>query len=115
MQGHPEQSVYNISKGAAANLTRILAIEYGQNKIRVNGICPTYAKTALTRALFDDKDFDTTFTESIPLKTVGRGRRHRQPRPIPRLRRVELPPRRPHQGRRRRNPLPLFGVTNPPE
>ncbi|MCK8616703.1 SDR family NAD(P)-dependent oxidoreductase [Gordonia sp. C13] len=71
LQGHPKQSVYNISKGAAANLTRVLAIEYGQNKIRVNGICPTYAKTALTRELFDDEDFDTAFTESIPLKRWG--------------------------------------------
>ncbi|AON53783.1 SDR family NAD(P)-dependent oxidoreductase [Herbaspirillum seropedicae] len=71
LQGHPKQSVYNISKGAAANLTRCLAIEYGQNKIRVNGICPTYAKTSLTRALFDDKDFDKVFTEAIPLKRWG--------------------------------------------
>lgn len=71
LQGHPRQSVYNVSKGAAANLTRVLAIEYGQNKIRVNGICPTYAKTALTRALFDDEEFDTAFTESIPLKRWG--------------------------------------------
>lgn len=71
LQGHPKQSVYNISKGAAANMTRCLAIEYGQNKIRVNGICPTYAKTSLTRALFDDKDFDKTFTEMIPLKRWG--------------------------------------------
>ncbi|WP_260684435.1 SDR family NAD(P)-dependent oxidoreductase [Rhodococcus sp. KBS0724] len=59
------------SKGAAANLTRCLAIEYGKDKIRVNGICPTYAKTALTRELFDDKDFDNSFTESIPLKRWG--------------------------------------------
>jgi len=71
LQGHPNQSVYNISKGAAANLTRCLAIEYGQNKIRVNGICPTYAKTSLTRALFDDKAFDKTFTDMIPLKRWG--------------------------------------------
>lgn len=71
LQGHPKQSVYNISKGAAANLTRCLAIEYGQNNIRVNGICPTYAKTSLTRALFDDKDFDKTFTDMIPLKRWG--------------------------------------------
>jgi NAD(P)-dependent dehydrogenase (short-subunit alcohol dehydrogenase family) len=71
LQGHPKQSVYNISKGAAANLTRCLAIEYGQNGIRVNGVCPTYAKTALTRALFDDKDFDRAFTEAIPLKRWG--------------------------------------------
>ncbi|MEU9819259.1 SDR family NAD(P)-dependent oxidoreductase [Pseudonocardia alni] len=71
LQGHPNQSVYNISKGAQANLTRCLAIEYGQDKIRVNGICPTYAKTSLTRALFDDKDFDQVFTDSIPLKRWG--------------------------------------------
>lgn len=71
LQGHPNQSVYNISKGAAANLTRCLAIEYGKDGIRVNGICPTYAKTSLTRELFDDKDFDQVFTESIPLKRWG--------------------------------------------
>lgn len=71
LQGHPKQSVYNISKGAQANLTRCLAIEYGREGIRVAGICPTYAKTALTRELFDDKDFDTFFTESIPLKRWG--------------------------------------------
>ena len=71
LQGHPRQSVYNISKGGQANLTRCLAIEYGPNGIRVNGICPTYAKTSMTRALFDEKDFDTFFTQSIPLKRWG--------------------------------------------
>jgi NAD(P)-dependent dehydrogenase (short-subunit alcohol dehydrogenase family) len=71
LQGHPNQSVYNVSKGAQANLTRCLAIEYGKDGIRVNGICPTYAKTSLTRELFEDADFDQTFTESIPLKRWG--------------------------------------------
>lgn len=71
LQGHPRQSVYNISKGAQANLTRCLAIEYGRDGIRVNGICPTYAKTALTRAFAEDADFDSMFVESIPLKRWG--------------------------------------------
>ena len=71
LQGHPRQSVYNISKGAAANLTRCLAIEYGHEGIRVNGICPTYAKTALTRAFADDNSFDEMFTKSIPLGRWG--------------------------------------------
>ena len=69
--GYPKQSVYNISKGAAANLTRSLAIKYGRDKIRVNGICPTYCTTALTRAFYDDKDFDKMFVESIPLHRWG--------------------------------------------
>lgn len=71
LQGHPSQSVYNISKGAQANLTRCAAIEYGHEGIRVNGICPTYAKTALTRALYDDMAFMKTFAESVPLKRWG--------------------------------------------
>jgi NAD(P)-dependent dehydrogenase (short-subunit alcohol dehydrogenase family) len=69
--GYPRQSVYNISKGAAANLTNSLAVEYGRDRIRVNGICPTYCKTALTRDLYDDKVFDESFTESIPLGRWG--------------------------------------------
>ena len=71
LQGHPSQSVYNISKGAQAQLTRCLAIEYGKDGIRTNGICPTFAKTSLTRALFDDKDFDEFFVETVPLKRWG--------------------------------------------
>lgn len=71
LQGHPNQSVYNISKGAQANLVRCSAIEYGHEGVRINGICPTYAKTALARSLFDDTDFMETFTESIPMKRWG--------------------------------------------
>lgn len=69
--GYPKQSVYNMSKGAAAGLTETLAVEYGKDKIRVNGICPTYCKTALTRELFDDKDFDKVFVASLPMRRWG--------------------------------------------
>jgi NAD(P)-dependent dehydrogenase (short-subunit alcohol dehydrogenase family) len=71
LQGHPRQSVYNMSKGAVANLTRCLAIEYGKEGIRTNGICPTYAKTAMTRELFDDSEFEQTFTRMVPLGRWG--------------------------------------------
>jgi NAD(P)-dependent dehydrogenase (short-subunit alcohol dehydrogenase family) len=71
LQGHPWQSVYNISKAAQANMTRCLAIEYGHEGIRVNGICPTYAKTALTRALMEQPGYVDDFSESIPLKRWG--------------------------------------------
>ncbi|QAY64198.1 SDR family oxidoreductase [Xylanimonas allomyrinae] len=71
LQGHPKQSVYNISKGAQANLTRCAAIEYGHEGIRVNGICPTYAKTALTRDLYEDLAFMNDFADSVPMKRWG--------------------------------------------
>lgn len=54
-----------------ANLTRCAAIEYGHEGIRVNGICPTYAKTALTRDLYEDMAFMREFAESVPLKRWG--------------------------------------------
>ena len=69
LQGHPYQSVYNVSKGAAANLTRCLAIEYGRNKIRVNGICPTYSKTSMTRRRYEE--FYSYIKDSIPLGRWG--------------------------------------------
>lgn len=69
--GHPKQSVYNISKGAVSSLTKCIAIEYGRNGIRANGICPTYAKTSMTRGHFDDVEYMKAFAESIPLKRWG--------------------------------------------
>ena len=68
---YPHQSVYNISKAAAANLTNSLAIEYGKDSIRVNGICPTYCRTSMTREVYDDSAFVNEFAESIPLRRWG--------------------------------------------
>lgn len=71
LHGNAKQSVYNISKAAQANLTRCAALEYGPEGVRVNGICPTFTKTALTRNLYDDTTFMENFAESIPLKRWG--------------------------------------------
>jgi len=43
---------YNTSKGAVVNLTRALAVEWGPNGIRVNGVGPTYVRTSLAEPLF---------------------------------------------------------------
>jgi NAD(P)-dependent dehydrogenase (short-subunit alcohol dehydrogenase family) len=110
LQGHPKQSVYNTSKGAQANLTRCLAIEYGHEGIRVNGICPTYAKTALTRAL-RRQGLRPGLHGLHPAQALGRGRRHRQPGSLLGLCGVQLYARRPRARRRRRNALPLLGLT----
>ena len=69
--GYPRQSVYNISKAAAANLTNSLAIEYGRNGIRVNGICPTFCKTSMAREIYSDPGFAKAIAESIPLGRWG--------------------------------------------
>lgn len=52
--GLANEPAYCASKGAAANLTRQLAVDYGPDNITVNGICPNYAPTAMCRPYYDD-------------------------------------------------------------
>ncbi|MDN6300096.1 MAG: SDR family oxidoreductase, partial [Micrococcaceae bacterium] len=47
--GAPKAVAYCASKGAIINLTRQMAVDYGQDKIRVNAICPGYIDTGLGR------------------------------------------------------------------
>jgi len=44
---------YNASKGAAVNLTRALAAEWGEYDIHVNAICPGFFPSRMTHGLLD--------------------------------------------------------------
>ena len=50
---HRGQTAYNTAKGAQAALTKCLALEYADRDIRVNGVCPTFVKTAMSRGGFE--------------------------------------------------------------
>jgi NAD(P)-dependent dehydrogenase (short-subunit alcohol dehydrogenase family) len=45
---------YQASKGAVVNLTRALALEWANEKIRVNAVAPTFVRTDLTLPIFSD-------------------------------------------------------------
>jgi len=45
---------YQASKGAVVNLTRALALEFAEYKIRVNAVAPTFVRTDLTRPIFSN-------------------------------------------------------------
>ena len=62
--GLANEPAYCASKGASANLTRELAIDYGPNGITVNAICPNYAATAMCRDYYDDPAVKS-FVENI--------------------------------------------------
>ncbi|MEC9450849.1 MAG: SDR family oxidoreductase [Chloroflexota bacterium] len=50
---------YAHSKGGVVQLTRDMAVGFAKSNIRVNSLCPGYAKTKLTEQLFkDDKILD---------------------------------------------------------
>ncbi|MGI8839982.1 MAG: SDR family NAD(P)-dependent oxidoreductase [Caulobacteraceae bacterium] len=53
LRAHRGQSAYNAAKAAQASLTTCLALEYADRGIRVNGVCPTFVKTAMSRGGFE--------------------------------------------------------------
>lgn len=63
-------SAYNTSKGAAVNLTRVLAMDFAQKGIRVNSVCPSLTFTNMTTDIAQDEDALSKFHERIPM---GRG------------------------------------------
>jgi NAD(P)-dependent dehydrogenase (short-subunit alcohol dehydrogenase family) len=69
--GLPNQTAYASSKGAIAQLTRVLAIEWAAAGVTVNAIGPTYFETELTRPLYEDPERREFITSRTPLGRWG--------------------------------------------
>ena len=69
--GGLERAVYCASKFAVEGFTKAMAIELGSSKIRVNTICPTFIKTALTESTLDDPIKKDWVLSKIKLNRVG--------------------------------------------
>ena len=53
--GYFQRAAYCSSKAAVVNLTRVLAVEWAEQGIRVNAVCPTFVDTPLTRPMFESQ------------------------------------------------------------
>jgi NAD(P)-dependent dehydrogenase (short-subunit alcohol dehydrogenase family) len=58
---------YQASKGAVVNLTRALALEFAEHRIRVNAVAPTFVRTALTVPVFSNPEVLKKVMEHTPL------------------------------------------------
>jgi 2-deoxy-D-gluconate 3-dehydrogenase len=67
----PTTAAYTASKGAVAQLTKALAVEWAPHGICVNAIGPGYFKTELTRPIYEDPAFDKWVKESTPMGRWG--------------------------------------------
>ena len=65
--GHPEMPVYCAPKGGVLSLTRQLAVDYGGENIRVNGVCPGATLSPRVRNYIDSGVVDGTVVEELAL------------------------------------------------
>jgi meso-butanediol dehydrogenase/(S,S)-butanediol dehydrogenase/diacetyl reductase len=62
---------YNTTKGAVSNLTRSLAIEFGQKGVRINAVCPGITFTDINRTVFEK--FPEVLRQQLERIPLGRG------------------------------------------
>lgn len=64
--------IYGMTKAAMIQMTRYLAVEWAEDKIRVNAIAPWYIKTPLVKEVMNDKKRWAKIIESTPMKRAGK-------------------------------------------
>ncbi|WP_088034166.1 SDR family NAD(P)-dependent oxidoreductase [Evansella clarkii] len=68
--GQAQTAAYTAAKGGVVNMTRALAVEYAQQNIRVNAVCPGYIETPLLSQL--DEDMKNHLVSLHPIGRLGR-------------------------------------------
>jgi len=69
--GVPGRALYGSTKGAIAQLTKSLAVEWGAHNIAVNAIAPGWIATDFTRDVLAKPDVHARIIDRTPLKRIG--------------------------------------------
>jgi len=62
---------YSASKGAVVQLTKSLAIAWGESGVRVNAVAPGWIETPMTTAMQDDSQRNQRVLDRSPMKRWG--------------------------------------------
>jgi NAD(P)-dependent dehydrogenase (short-subunit alcohol dehydrogenase family) len=71
LKGHGYGPGYTASKGGVAALTRIAAVQYGAQGVRVNCICPGSVDTPMTVGAWSTPEAQRRIQRSVPLQRVA--------------------------------------------
>ncbi|CAJ1314840.1 SDR family NAD(P)-dependent oxidoreductase [Paenibacillus nuruki] len=63
--------VYGATKAGLIHMTKILAMEWAQYGIQVNGVGPWYFRTPLTETILADEQYMQDILDRTPMKRVG--------------------------------------------
>ncbi|MEK5445033.1 SDR family NAD(P)-dependent oxidoreductase [Fredinandcohnia sp. FSL W7-1320] len=67
--GSPGSAAYNAAKGGVVNLTRSLALEYAEQNIRVNALCPGFIDTPII-----PEESKEVLRSMTPMKRLGQAK-----------------------------------------
>jgi len=67
----PGFDAYSASKAGAYGLTRVLAVDYAQERIRVNCVIPGFTDTSLVTTILEDEAARAALLEKVPLGRPG--------------------------------------------
>lgn len=67
----PGQTAYSASKGGVIALTKVMAIDYARDNIRVNALIPGTIVTPLTEGVLSEPDFRANREELMPIGRLG--------------------------------------------
>ena len=70
--GTPTLAAYHAAKGAVRSFTKMAAIQYAEENIRVNSVHPGYIMTPLTRPGLEDPEVGPLVMSRIPVGRLGR-------------------------------------------
>lgn len=61
-------AAYNASKGALVNLTNAMALDHGQEGVRINAVHPSLTRTPIAAPLLENEDALAAFRQRIPMQ-----------------------------------------------
>jgi NAD(P)-dependent dehydrogenase (short-subunit alcohol dehydrogenase family) len=67
----PREHAYTASKGGIASLVRMMAADYAEDRIRVNGVVPGFTDTPLNAPVMGDPEIVADIVRTIPLGRPG--------------------------------------------
>ena len=70
--GYPSQAAYTASKHGVVGLTKVAALDYGSQGVRVNAICPGTARTPMVdTAIAEFPEIDEQLKQLHPIGRIG--------------------------------------------
>lgn len=70
--GFANTALYTASKSAVVGLTRVAAVEYFKQGIRINAVCPGVTYTPMSQRLLGDLDEQNAFMATTPAGRAGK-------------------------------------------